>query len=572
MWTEVDGVPVVWTNVPGPLRAALCFGAGTANETAPTHGISHLVEHLALHGMHDRTYHLNGFVDLTRTVFHTSGRPEEVTEFLGSVCARLRDLPTERVEVERGVLRIEAEGRSTSYRDALLGWRYGARAHGLAGLGEYGLRWLGADAVRWWAAQRFTRQNAVLWMTGRPPAGLRLDLADGPRPAATAAVPVEEVIPGWSPEPAAGVAMAGVVTRSHASSMAISVLLDELNRVLRFERGLTYGVTATYDRLDARDAHVVLSADGDRARHEDLASAFLEVHEGLCANGVPQPAVDRVRAMRARQEEDDVVMSYLDSAAIDHLMGREKESYAQVRAGAEAVRLDEAGAAVRAIAASALYLVPEGVSLPATRYPRLPLWSAAAVVGDPYPSTYGHGSLLVGRDGISRVEEDTVVTVRWADTVASLYWEDGARHLVGRDGFRLTVVPADWRMGKEVVERIDGLVPQNVHVPMGTEGPSPWARQDEGQETQQATQHETRREPRRARTRPLYAWIAIVFGFLAGIAILTGGLAGPSPATATREEVTRGDATGLVVIGLAVLAGTAYGCRVQVRRLRAGQR
>jgi len=49
--TEIDGLVVHTGEVRGPLRAALMFRAGHADETFVTHGLTHLVEHLALSGM-----------------------------------------------------------------------------------------------------------------------------------------------------------------------------------------------------------------------------------------------------------------------------------------------------------------------------------------------------------------------------------------------------------------------------------------------------------------------------------------------------------------------------------------
>ena len=46
--TEVDGVPVWFTDVPGPCMGGVLFRVGRQDETLSTHGITHAVEHLAL--------------------------------------------------------------------------------------------------------------------------------------------------------------------------------------------------------------------------------------------------------------------------------------------------------------------------------------------------------------------------------------------------------------------------------------------------------------------------------------------------------------------------------------------
>ena len=76
--TEIDGVPTFWHPAPGPLRAALIFRVGRADEQLAQAGISHLVEHLTLASLGERDHPVNGFVDHHRTVFYSSGSAEEV--------------------------------------------------------------------------------------------------------------------------------------------------------------------------------------------------------------------------------------------------------------------------------------------------------------------------------------------------------------------------------------------------------------------------------------------------------------------------------------------------------------
>ena len=89
---DVDGVPVLVAKTSGPLRAGLMFRVGRADETLATGGITHLVEHLALHRHGVTDYHYNGMTGVTTTNFITQGTPEAVVAFLNGVCAGLRDL------------------------------------------------------------------------------------------------------------------------------------------------------------------------------------------------------------------------------------------------------------------------------------------------------------------------------------------------------------------------------------------------------------------------------------------------------------------------------------------------
>jgi zinc protease len=94
--TEIDAVPVFWRDEGEDLAvASIMFRAGTADETLPTHGVTHLLEHVAL-DFGRRRYPFNGMVDATRTLMTAHGTPEQLTEFLGTVCARLADLDSDR--------------------------------------------------------------------------------------------------------------------------------------------------------------------------------------------------------------------------------------------------------------------------------------------------------------------------------------------------------------------------------------------------------------------------------------------------------------------------------------------
>ena len=45
---DLDGLSTYWVEDGSPFRAVLVFRAGMADETLPTRGICHLVEHLAI--------------------------------------------------------------------------------------------------------------------------------------------------------------------------------------------------------------------------------------------------------------------------------------------------------------------------------------------------------------------------------------------------------------------------------------------------------------------------------------------------------------------------------------------
>lgn len=111
---EVDGIRTVLAAGSGPVTAGLFFRVGVADETLATTGITHLVEHLALHRHGLSDLHYNGATSATYTLFHVTGTPAEVTTYLNGVCAALRDLPLERLETEREILRTESAGAAAA--------------------------------------------------------------------------------------------------------------------------------------------------------------------------------------------------------------------------------------------------------------------------------------------------------------------------------------------------------------------------------------------------------------------------------------------------------------------------
>src|SRR5439155_980562 len=109
----VDGVPVFWLEVPAPLRAMLVFRVGQVDETLPTHGITHLVEHLAMYPLMqnlEAANRINARVEPFRTRFMASGTPEEIATFLADVTTSLTNLPLDRLENEKKVLRRVTAG------------------------------------------------------------------------------------------------------------------------------------------------------------------------------------------------------------------------------------------------------------------------------------------------------------------------------------------------------------------------------------------------------------------------------------------------------------------------------
>lgn len=139
-WTEVDGVTTL--RAPGRgtrIKAGLFFRVGCADETLATAGITHLVEHLALHQQGVGDYHYNGATADLYTHFHVEGSADHVVEYFDSVCTSLHDLPVHRLETEKELLRTERAGRGGGPAAQIPLLRYGAQGYGLSACQEMGL-------------------------------------------------------------------------------------------------------------------------------------------------------------------------------------------------------------------------------------------------------------------------------------------------------------------------------------------------------------------------------------------------------------------------------------------------
>src|SRR4051794_3633681 len=101
------------------MRAGLAFRVGRADETLARGGITHLVEHLALHGHGLTDYHFNGSTGAIVTHFHMQGSEADVVAYLTGVCRALASLPLERLETEKSILRTESAGKSRSAGEAM---------------------------------------------------------------------------------------------------------------------------------------------------------------------------------------------------------------------------------------------------------------------------------------------------------------------------------------------------------------------------------------------------------------------------------------------------------------------
>ncbi|MFC4070285.1 M16 family metallopeptidase [Actinoplanes subglobosus] len=472
---EIDGVPGLFTRTDGPTRAGLAFRVGFADEPLSRHGITHLIEHLALFPLGVADYHYNGATGNEITYFHTQGGDADVVAFLHGVCRSLHDLPLHRLATEKEILRTERRGRGLSADDLLDVNRHGARDFGTHGYGELGLPAVTPDGLRRWTDWFFTRGNAAWWVAGPAmPPGLRLSLPEGvrrPPPRASSVLPTR---PAFITGPAGMLAWNAGVRRHAASAVFAVVLQRAMFRSLRQESGISYTVQADYTTRGDGSAIVSASADALPEKSGAVLGGFVDVLAALRYAGVDPAEVGTVIAQECdRLAEAARRGALLPDQVLDLLSGRPVLDLPDMIAELRAVT----PAQVRAIAAEAwadgLLMAPQGVRVKWAGFTKAPSTSTFAVTGAAHPAIGDPEiRLVVGQQGVSLVAgEDDQLTVTFDRCAALLAYPDGGRRLIGHDGISVPVEPTVLENAAQAVPYIDSRVHPDLRVDLPPRDP-----------------------------------------------------------------------------------------------------
>ncbi|WP_433055315.1 M16 family metallopeptidase [Dactylosporangium sp. CS-033363] len=472
--TDVDGVPALFAKHDGPMLAGLTFRVGQADETLARRGITHLLEHLVLHGHGLTDYHYNGSTGVVVTNFHLQGGEDDIVAYLNGVCASLQSLPMHRLETERQVLRAEASGRSTGAADSLALWRYGARTYGLPAYGEMGLPRIGPDELQWWARTWFTRQNAVLWVAGeRIPPALKLALPDGERRPAPAPTSALRGTPAYFCGDGNHVAYDGIVRRSTAAMVLSEVLERELYRSLRQEDGNSYTAATNYDPRG--DGYTVVTAIADSVpdKQDAVLGGFVDVLARLRAGRIEAADLDAVRAKAEDSLRGPMAdVGRLPLRAFDLLVGAPLRSVEEVREQLRAVTVADVHAAALEMLDSGLLQTPRGHDAEWAGFVAAPINSERAIDGPRYPSIENPQiRLVVGASGAGLDREGRPpVSIPFDQCAISLAYPDGGRRLIGFDSLMIDIEPAVYRLPPEALAHVDAalapvIVPQRPRAP-----------------------------------------------------------------------------------------------------------
>jgi len=488
--TLVDGVPVVWTPGPAPLAATLLFGSGARDESFPTIGVTHMIEHLAMSTLPKVHHPHNASVGLDTTEFVAEGRPEQVVAFLDGVCRALSDLPLGRMDSERGVL--EAENAMATHPTAatLLTQRFGVQGLGLAqwvGPGDQGVT---AEAVAAHAARFFTRANAVLVLTGPPPDGLRLPLPAGERPAHPQNPAVERGGPVWCPDaaPSPGLGLSALAAET-VSAMAVAILHERLVDVARHQHGISYQVESDLVQVDPERVEWVVHLDARAGQEQRAAEVLWEQAVDLAAKGPSPEELEHERAaVREMWEDPRAVVVDLDRAARAELFGYEARSRAQVGTARDAVTAADVRQVMRAALGTAVVVVPDEVDLSLTT----PDGAVVAEGGCPRSRTIPAGKVyrppLLARgmsrearaarliqleDGFAAVDGDGDVHTVLFDDVVGVEVSDVGRVLFSRHGCVVPITHGLWARVEPAIRRADDVLAPHLRfaAPNRPDGP-----------------------------------------------------------------------------------------------------
>ena len=467
--TEVDGVPTIWAEAPGQLTAVLTFRVGRADETPLEGGLSHIVEHLAFGPVGQPRFDCNAFVDGNRTSFHATGTDDEVAGFLSTVTTAIDELPVERLDREIAVLKREG-ARDDSIVAAHRHVRYGMWGHGLVGEPEFGLGLLSPERIQAWANAMFCTENATLWLTGKPPAGLRLKLPSGVRRTAPAPVPIPGVELPVYVDGLPGIALGFELSRELGAGSLMSILHRRLRQRLRLDDGIVYDIVGDYEALDGHTAVALVGTDCEADDVQRVGTVAFDLLEDLAAGNVEDEELAGELADLERASADPTAIpGLLDAMAFDELLGMPPRSPAdrldeQARTRSEDVAR-HAGDAMRSL------ILLGSMSEPPASVRPYPLASAAPVDGrevKPLLSLFGVGRrqrLRIGAEGVTLLPMDgTITTIRYRDVVILEKPADDEIVLWDRDGDRIYIPSIYWKGGARILAEIEAAIPRELVV------------------------------------------------------------------------------------------------------------
>lgn len=458
---EVSGIPAYWAPIEGPITATLYFDGGICLEPPHLRGVQHLLEHLVLERVGPRVHEYNGFVDLRRLAFTVRGDPGEVQSFFDLVSVGLIEVPTERHQLEPGVLGAEALRSQSSTMTNLLTYLFGSAGPGVAALPELAVMAVEPPDLQSWATEHVHSGRAALVCSADPSF---LDLGDVPRgtPGPPWKLPAQIDGPGWIGGNASGFAAVAVIPRDTATATMTRVLRDHVLDHVRRREGVSYSVDVTYEPLTAGDVLVGFFVDAAPDRRVKARNVMFEAIDRFVADGPDPKWLELDAGRRARMNREPTagfgLANYAGAANLlgqpDPLSSAWLEEYQALTPKALA---DTAGHFFKV----ASWQMPNEAPMPPWRQiRRLRVFAESKVDGrELVPVRTLEYRMIAGATGLSVVHgPERVITARFADVVVVEKWHDGNRVLHLRDANQVGFHPADWAESPEFLAWLDSKV------------------------------------------------------------------------------------------------------------------
>lgn len=475
----IDGVPAFFGDDDGPLIVCLTFRVGQADETLRHRGLTRLVYELARSAVPasppDAELERHDGVHQLTTTFTVSGTDDEDTVArFNELVRNLVMLPFDALEATRATMLANPHHRPELLAE-LQTIRFGLRGYGLLTGDELGLFDADTNLVDDWRRRWFTRGNAVVSFSKKPPGGLSLSpLPDGTRKSLPEPHPIDQPLPGWFPSDDQRIVASFLVADNAAAWLSTNLLEDRLT-----ERLVDTDHLAT--RVSAHGAQL----GGGRMLMEfviDLAGPDAEAARAATAAelfrfAVISPDDEEIGAARAERRRYALMRHAATlRVAHDHALRDlfDTPAYQSDDITID-MRPDDHARVVRAMLPTGIWLLPR--SRPPADRRLLPIseGSTHRVSGNTFVPIDGlvaarRGDRLeVADEGVTlTTSEGTSATVRFADCVAMQVWPDGARTLWGDDGIRVLVHYGVWQGGEQVLGFIDAKVDPWVALVMPT--------------------------------------------------------------------------------------------------------
>lgn len=446
-------------------RATLFFRVGQADETLPTCGWTHLLEHLALHEWKDPRLAFNASVGLYLTRFDLDGETDAVFEHLTRLTSWLGDPDLAHLEHEAKVLRAESEVRPAGALTANLEWRYGARGPGLPAYRQIGLTRATEARLRDWCGEVFCADNAALACDTPVPVDLPLPLGRGRRrdgglpPVAASSVPGVHRVGD-------GLVGSAVVSRSFAAGLAPDVLARTLTRALREVEGTSYSPWADLERVDADTALLVFGTDVSAEGRMTCAAALDRCLRELAERGPDQSMLDEMAVSRSRHFRDEQQAPGIAwGAALSCVTGSTIHTMTESERLSAAVTPADLTHVFSEVRRSLVVGLPEDTPVPnGFRELVSPRWEELDATSV-HRHVNGLSRVLLGPIGIQHASDSARVTVRYCDLAGLVAYPDGGRVAVSLDGWTVHVEPNLLRGGDAVVAALDANAPEQLVLP-----------------------------------------------------------------------------------------------------------